>query len=170
MNEIQTISEVTRRNLFDVLQLEAVNWNGRLDERDFLARLFNLEALPSHDGRFKNASGDIWKHRVMNSDWEDDWVFRDQRLKLATGPDDVFLRFLCEVLHPVVRDDREEVAKLQQVFNDHLKADGWEIYERTSISGRPVFSARRLLADNHPALNAVQTVALVLNADYFCPL
>lgn len=166
MEDSQTISEITRRNIFDTIRVEAVAWSGRLAEDDFLARLFDLDSLPSDDGRFKNASGDIWQHRVNNLDWEDGWVFTDKRFKLLTGPDDVFLRFLCKVLHPVVRDDREEVVQLRQVFNEHLKPDGWELHERTSISGKPVYSARRILCDNHAVTKAFQSVASILNAEY----
>jgi hypothetical protein len=163
---LQTISVVTRLNIFDTIRVKGVAWSGRLPEDDFLSRLFDLQSLPSDDGRFENAAGDIWKHRVVNSDWEEHWVFTDKRFNLLHGPDDVFLRFLCEMLHPVVRDNREEVVQLRQVFNEHLKADGWELYERTSISGKPVYSARRLLTDNRTVMQAVQSVASVLNAEY----
>ena len=60
----------------------------------------------------------------------------------------------------------KEVVQLLQVFNEHLKADGWELYERTSISGKPVYSARRLLTDSRPVMQAMQSVASVLNAEY----
>jgi hypothetical protein len=166
MEDLRTISVVTRLNIFDTIRVEGVAWSGRLPEDDFLARLFDLQSLPSDDGRFENASGDIWQHRINNLDWEEHWVFTDKRFKLLHGPDDVFLRFLCEMLHPVVRDNREEVVQLRQVFNQHLKADGWELYERTSISGKPVYSARRLLADSRTVMQAVQAVASVLNAEY----
>jgi len=166
MDDSRAISEVTRRNIFDTIRIEAVAWSGRLAEDDFLSRLFDLESMPSSDGRFKNASGDIWQHRVNNLDWEDDWVFSDKRFKLLTGPDDVVLRFLCEMLHPVVRDNHDEVVQLRQVFNEHLKADGWELYDRISISGKPVYSARRFLTDNRPVMQAVQSVASVMNAEY----
>jgi hypothetical protein len=70
------ISQITRRDLVDALMGEGVAWNGRLEESEFLSRIFDLDSLPSTDSRFKNAAGDIWQHRVNNPmDWKDDWVF-----------------------------------------------------------------------------------------------
>ena len=65
------ISQVTRRDIFDYLRTEGVPWWGRLSEVAFLARLYNLEALPSTDRRFKTADSDIRQHRVANYDWDD---------------------------------------------------------------------------------------------------
>ena len=50
------ISEITRRAVLDelILSLGWMNLFGRYDEVDFLGRIFNLEELPSNDGRFKN--------------------------------------------------------------------------------------------------------------------
>jgi AbiJ N-terminal domain 3 len=144
------ISEVTRRNVFDFLQIEGICWWGRLEETEFLSRLYDLERLPSTDGRFSNATGDIWHHRVNNNDWDVDWVFTDGRFELPVGPDEVFLRFLCDMLHPVVRPDIGEVTRLNSLFNDLLKVEGWERHEQAKIAGRPVFAARRLLEKKFP--------------------
>ena len=62
------ISELTRRDIFDAMKIENVMWHGRLEETEFLSRLYDLSALPSYDGRFKDAAGDIWQHRVNNND------------------------------------------------------------------------------------------------------
>jgi len=90
------ISVVTRRNIFDGIILSKVNWSGRLEEPDFLSRIFDLSKLPSYDSRFSNAWGDISQHRIYNYDWDDDWVFSDRRLNLLHCGDEVFLNFLCE--------------------------------------------------------------------------
>lgn len=136
------ISEVTRRNIFDFMSVDGVVWPGRLAETEFLARLFDLENLPSYDSRYRTASGDIWQHRENNLDWGDYWVFSDDRFQLLRGDDEVFLRFLCESLHPVVRTDPTEVERLRQQYNQFLAADGFEIVENSRISNRPVFAAR----------------------------
>lgn len=137
------ITEVTRRAIFDVISASAVEWSGRLAEDDFLSRLYDLTALPSHDHRFPNAAGDIWKHRVMNLDWNDDWVFYDSRFNLLRVSDDEFLRFLCETLHPVVRPDSNAARELAAAYNQELQADGWRLIEIKQISGHPVFGAQR---------------------------
>lgn len=145
-----TVTPLTRRDIVDYLQLEGVSWHGRLDETGFLDRIWNLTDLPSTDGRFPNAAGDIWQHRINNNDWESDWIFWDDRFNLMHGPDEDFLKFLCEMLHPVVRSNQEEVKTLVQSFNERLAADGWTLLPSTQMSGRPVFEAQRRSAGKHP--------------------
>lgn len=159
------VSELTRRDIFDAIRAQGVDWSGRLEEPDFLSRLFNLEELPSFDHRFENAAGDIWQHRINNHDWDDDWVFTDQRFNIS-GDDDVFLRFLCEMLHPVVRSDRQEVESLRQLFNEILSGDGFEIVERSRISNRPVFAARLRSNGAPSSLRSAQNLATSLDAEY----
>src|SRR5512133_1975783 len=62
------ISQITRRDIFDYIRTEGGPWHGRMDEIGFLGRLYDLEALPSTDSRFRTASGDIFQHRVNNYD------------------------------------------------------------------------------------------------------
>lgn len=138
------ITEVTRRNIFDAMTMENVNWAGRLGEVQFLSRLFDLKALPSTDHRFGDASRDIWQHRVNNYDWESDWVFFDPRFNLMHCEDEVFLRFLCETIHPVVRSNAEEVQKILNLYNSLLRIDGFELSEYTKISGMSVFKGKQL--------------------------
>jgi hypothetical protein len=94
------ITQITRRDIIDALTVEKISWNGRLEEAEFLSRLFDLAALSSTDRRFPDAAGDIWQHRVNNLDWSDDWVFCDSRCNLMSGDDETLLRFLCETMHP----------------------------------------------------------------------
>jgi hypothetical protein len=138
------ISEVTRRNLFDEMSLLKINWAGRFDEVRFLGRIFDLKSLPSNDYRFKDAGQDIWQHRVNNYDWETDWVFYDDRFNLLYCEDDIFLRFLCETIHPAVRSDEKEVETLCKLYNKHLNIDGFEIAEYVKISEKPVFKGAEL--------------------------
>jgi AbiJ-like protein len=53
------ISQITRRDLVDAISVEKINWSGRLEEPEFLSRLFNLASLPSTDGRFKDAANSV---------------------------------------------------------------------------------------------------------------
>jgi AbiJ N-terminal domain 3/Abortive infection C-terminus len=149
-----SISEITRRAIIDEMSLSKVHWAGRLEEPEFLARLYKLKALPSTDGRFKDAAGDIWQHRVNNYDWDDDWVFYDSRFDLMED-DEEFLRFLAETVHPVVRPNESDLEQLVTLYNTHLRHDGWEIREVSQISGRPVFAAHNRLTVP-PALGQVE--------------
>jgi len=137
------VSEVTRRNIIDYLVTAKVDWSGRLGDDEFLARLYDLNTLPSEDSRFHSAAADIHQHTVNWSDWPADWVFFDSRFNLLRCTHDEFLRFLCEMVHPVVRADGAEAAGLVEVFNQQLAADGWALAEKQNISGRLVYRAVR---------------------------
>lgn len=121
-----------------------MDWTGRLSESEFLSRLYDLSSLPSTDRRLSNAAGDIRQHRENWRDWEDDWVFYDPRFNLLHGPDDQFLRFLCETVHPIVRSDVDAARGLVEQYNVHLRKDGWELREQGSVSGHPAFVATQV--------------------------
>nr|VFJ60825.1 MAG: Abortive infection C-terminus [Candidatus Kentron sp. FM]VFJ61926.1 MAG: Abortive infection C-terminus [Candidatus Kentron sp. FM]VFK12834.1 MAG: Abortive infection C-terminus [Candidatus Kentron sp. FM] len=136
------ISEITRRDIFDAILLEEIDWAGRLNDVEFLSRLFNLSELPSTDHRFSDAARDIRQHRVNNFDWENHWVFDDRRLNLLNCDDELFLRFLCETIHPVVRPDIAEAEQLCHLYNRFLEKDGFQLIEKMRISDRPIFVGR----------------------------
>jgi hypothetical protein len=160
-----SISEITRQNIFDAIRVGNISWSGRLEEPEFLSRLYDLESMSSKDSRYTTAGGDIRKHRVLNDDWTSDWVFTDSRFDLMHAPDEAFLRFLCEMIHPVVRPDGQDVQGLVQMFNELLAPDGWEIAARAQLSGRPVFAGRRRMLNGVPALGGVKSLVQVLNAE-----
>lgn len=89
---------------------------GTLEDVEFLQRLWDLEAMPSTDSRYKDASGDIWQHRWNNHDWDDDWLFKDKRFDLIDGPAD----------------------------RDQLRPEGWILVEAEKIAGRPRFVAQAI--------------------------
>lgn len=135
------ITQITRRNIYDAVIISEIDLYGRLEEPDFLGRIFDLTNLPSTDHRFMNAYRDIVQHRVLNpDDWDDSWILSDPRINLLHCDDAIYLQFLCETIHPIVRNDSTEVNKLLQLYNESLAADGYKIIEKTKISGKPVLS------------------------------
>jgi hypothetical protein len=137
------ITQITRHKIYDSIALAKVSWSGRLEEPDFLGRIYDLAAMKSTDTRFKDAAGDIYQHRVLNPmDWDDDWIFTDSRFGLQYGDDGLVLGFLAEMLHPVVRSDEDEVAGLLKSFNEALARDGCELYPAEWISGHAVYGWR----------------------------
>ena len=160
------VSEACRRNIFDGMKIDAVAWYGRLNDVEFLQRIFDLDALPSSDSRFETAAGDIWQHRINNDDMSDDWVYADKRLNLLHGSTENFLKFLCETVHPVVRLDRDESIKLCRQYNDQLRLDGWSLVEQELIAGRPRFVAQRLEMSGGRAMSRAKSVADALNAGW----
>jgi hypothetical protein len=141
------ISQVTRRDIFDYIRTDAGPWWGRLDEVGFLSRLYDLEHLPSTDARFQTASGDIRQHRFNNDDWEDDWVFHDSRFELGSGPDEVLLGFLAQMVHPVVQPDSERASDIVDGLNALLAPDGWVLKPHKQLSGRPIYAPARAGTD-----------------------
>lgn len=147
----QTISPLTRRDILDYLSVGRIVWSGRLEEIAFLDRIWDLSAMPSTDYRFADAAGDIRQHRVANDDWDNDWLFTDERFGLMHGSDATFLRFLSEMVHPVVRSDAQQVQQLVAFFNQKLAPDGWALLATGRMSGRPVYEGRQKRGAKQPA-------------------
>lgn len=161
-----SITEITRRKLFDELRLAKVNWNGRLSEADFLSRIFDLAQLPSNDHRCSNMAGDINMHCVnFAGDWNDDWVFDDSRLNLLRAPDDLFLCFLCQMVHPIVRSAEKESVALVATFNRHIASDGFEVAPLTYVSKRATYSGRPRLPFPQARTVEARRVADELSSD-----
>ena len=111
-------------------------------------------------------AGDIWRHRVINpEDWDGDWVFSDDRLDLLRVPDEVFLRFLCEMVHPIVRDEAE-VDDLVATFNRYLAPDGYRLAVVDTMSGRRIFGAELALAGADGALDDARRIANTLSSGH----
>jgi len=161
---IEGLSRTVRRNILDGFRMEQVNVFGVLPDPEFLSRIFELRRLPSTDSRFKDAAGDIYQHRINNDDWDQYWVFDDDRFALLDGPADTFLRFLCEIVHPVVRPDRAETEKIVQHFNDQLRRAGWELVEEERIAGRPRYVPQQLNHGGREAIEQAKAVADFLEA------
>ena len=138
-----SITLITRKNIFDIFRLENIRYYGECSELDFLKRIFNVDEVPSYDYRFTSFEGDFRQHTINNNDWDEDWVFSDERFNLMYTSDDIFLSFICETLHPVVRSKQEDIEMLLSMYNEYLKHDGWEIYAHSRISGKHIFRARK---------------------------
>ncbi|MNW51807.1 Serine/threonine-protein kinase StkP [compost metagenome] len=155
------ITEVTRGYIIEFLrdsfeeQMEAYVWNlpnnyvdhskvfkyyGRKTEVEFLKRLYKLSEMPSRDKRVKNFEEEIYLHTIANDDYEMFWFFHDDRFKLDDN--EKFLKLLCEMFHPAVRNEKNDWISILQGINDYLESDGYEIYESGRVSNRSVYSYR----------------------------
>jgi hypothetical protein len=160
------ITQLTRRDIFDYIRTEGGPWWGRMDEIAFLGRLYDLTELPSTDFRFPTASGDIFQHRVNNFDWDDDWVFYDSRFQLASGPDEVLLGFLSQMVNPIVQPDAARADKIVADLNEFLAPDGWALTPYKQLSGRPVYAPARTGAGAGPAVAFAHQAAARIDAEY----
>ncbi|MDH5505664.1 MAG: abortive infection family protein, partial [Anaerolineae bacterium] len=104
--------------------------------------------------------------RVNNYDWDDDWILTDPRFNLIKSSDEVFLRFICETVHPAVRINDDEVHMLVKHYIDCLRYDGWELFEEQIVSGQPIYSFRQLLPAGEQAINSAKQVTQVINTSY----
>lgn len=137
------ITAVTRQKLADSLALAPFSWSGSFEDPDFLARLYDLNSLPSTDSRYANAYDDIYQHQVRNYDWGASWVFSDPRFNLRYADDADLLDFLAEMIHPIVRPNEEEAAQVLELINSLLRNDGFELYANDLISGHAVYAGRQ---------------------------
>ncbi|SEG79593.1 hypothetical protein SAMN02799616_05215 [Paenibacillus sp. UNC499MF] len=141
VNSIFTVSEVTRRNILDELYSRG-KITGKYDLIEFLNRIWNLEQMPSSDSRFKTASGDIWQHMINNSDWDEVYLF-ERYLELVTSADETFIKFLEQVVHPLIREQDEQDDYINFI-NKHLSNDGYKLFLADNISGYPVYKVMKL--------------------------
>ena len=137
--KVQRISEITKRDIYDLFlngfdlddffATEKVTYPyyGRLEEIEFLNRLYDLKNMSSYDSRCPDAESDIWQHTVNNDDYPFCWVFEDERFQLKIGSDESYLKFICEIFHPVVRHEKGYWKELLNEVNKLLQNDGYEI-------------------------------------------
>lgn len=154
---MKKISDITRRDIVDAItngflykvedswideeEKVFMPYFGRMNEFDFLNRIYPLTELPSYDGRFSNAFDDISCHSRFD-DYEPGWIFSDDRFRLMDSDDEPILILMCEMLHPAVRDEKGPWKKYLDKFNELLEYDGYELYAKSCISGRNIYSYR----------------------------
>lgn len=136
------ITNVTRRNISDAIMEQNILYSGRMDEADFLNRLYDLNSMPSTDYRpeYNTAYKDVMQHADRNpGDWAPDWVFTDARFNLMHVPDEEFIRFMEETVRPLVRKDDGSTEALIEIYNRYLINDRYQFQKVDEVSGRPVF-------------------------------
>ncbi|WP_211367466.1 hypothetical protein [Sporomusa termitida] len=148
------ISEITKRDILDLFKngidipdlwdTKRVTYNyfGRLEEIEFLKRLYDLKNMASLDSRLPDAEGDIWQHTVNNDDYPFCWVFEDVRFQLLNGSDEMYLKFICEIFHPTVRFEKGYWKEFLTEINRLLQNDAYELYPSVKISNRDVYGWR----------------------------
>jgi len=136
------ISTITRRAVLDELILMG-DIEGKLDIVTFLKRIWNIESFPPHYGIIGNLEDDIRKHMIANDDWNYDFLF-DTVLNVLYISDEMFSRFIENIVHPLVRD-RENQKNYVDKINNHISKDGFNLEIDSEISGYPVY---RVLSKN----------------------
>lgn len=156
------ITEITRRNILaDIKASGHLLW-GNLRSDEFLSRIYDMEDLPSINVEVAiRETAPLLESQDEVNEFIDDLyygILDDPRFGLLDGDDTVFLRFLCEMVHPVVYSDAKVVERLLQIYNTHLKHDGFQIVEKSRISGKPIYTARNVGVLGIPNLPAAKQV------------
>lgn len=153
------ITNITRKEIFDVLlypysedlifgnSQRRFNFWGTLRPADFLGRLYDLERIPPKDKRYKNAKEELESITFSGRAylyW--DWLFYDDRFPVKNGTDEELLEFLCNVLHPEVRDEKDLEygtpvwCQVLEQLNRLVVNDGYNITFDGTISNHVVYS------------------------------
>jgi len=171
---MQRITQVTRRDIFDLLSdgfdepfgFEVLHYEydlfGRMTSVEFLNRLYPLKNMPSYDSRYSNAEEDIYIHTITNPyDYQEGWLFNDDRFGLKNGDDEHLLDFLCEVFHPEVRNEKGYWRMFYDKINNLLRTDNYEMYPKNQISGRDVYGWKDLTIKQFSKLKETDVVLLL---------
>ena len=112
---------------------------------DFLKLIWDLPAMRSEDGRFRNAEADAVQHMVNNDDWTlDDALLR--RFNLLAGEQKYFEKFVEAIVSPEVRESREEIEHFVSIINDALGSVNCELAIKDYLNGLPCY---RLMEGKH---------------------
>lgn len=177
MNQINKITKITRRDIIEILKkVEGSNFTdyeeylypyyGRLKEVDFLKRLYNLKEMESMDSRQKNAEDDISCH-IYFGDYGIGWIFEDERFDLIGCSDEEFLKFICEIFHPEVRDENKDWKQILNSINKLLKNDGIKLYVKDKISNRNIYAWKVIQIKNKGFLPFSQRYAKEIRNNEF---
>lgn len=136
------ISWLSKRDIRDLFTMKSFSYYGRMNELDFLNRIIDIHNSPSTDARFNNMYSDIIQHRYNNDDWEDDWIFYDERVNLQN--DNVFQEFIEQVFDPTVRNDEDNWQEILKEVNNILKYDNIRLIYTENYHGRPKYRLTEL--------------------------
>lgn len=175
------ISDVTKRDITDILvngleiqdfmetKTVQMPWNGRMSEIDFIKRVCDVSKIPVDDKRCNNFEEEYFRHRVNNDDYDNDYFFELEKLPYKSSNTNNFLKILCEMFHPEVRNENGYWHEFLDAFNKLIREDGYELYPASQISGRDVYDFRKITFLNDgtipPVLN-LKELCNEINSEY----
>lgn len=151
------ITDLTRSKIIEFIVI--ANQSGKSisgkqpDIVDFCSRFFDLSSIKSTDYRYDTASGDIYQHMVNNDDWSLEYLLT-KYLGLLTIDDKIFIKFLEQLVHPIIRDDADQKFFISAI-NEHLHHDGFRYYIANVISGALIY---QIEAISNRAGNGVKNI------------
>lgn len=134
------ISMITRRNIIDWI-LSKNKIEGKLELNVFLNRIWDLKHIPSKYGE-DNAETDIIRHVIFNGDLSYEEMFQD--LGDVYISDFLFKKLVEQLVSPLVRKDKEEQSIYVDELNEELLADGFNLVQNDTMSGRPIYTLEKV--------------------------
>lgn len=95
--------------------------------------------MPSEDDRFSNAYADAFQHLVNNNDdWDIEYLFLE-RFKLIIGDEKHFIDFIEVVVHPQVRNSKDEIIQFVKGINSILSSSGYRLILTDYFEELPIY-------------------------------
>lgn len=174
------ISNVTKRDIknlivngfeFDELferKRVLVLWHGLLSEIDFIKRVCDTSKVNVVDNKFQSFDDEYKYHREIAKDYKKDYFFESDRLPFKNSDTETFLRIICEIFHPEVRNEDGYWKELKDLINPLINADGFEFCVVDRISGREVFGVRKItfLTEDEAVNTGIDRIAEVVDTNY----
>ena len=136
MENIQNkIPPQVRKDIMNGFEVENIYWLGRFKVIEFLKDTFDLKEIESSNPGFLDALVGIHIHVDLGDDWDDNWIFTDERFDLENCPDTIFLKFLCNTIHPKTQREDIEIEKILNFCNESLNRYGFQIKESETKIG-----------------------------------
>lgn len=113
----------------------------------FLDQIWDLDAMPSEDERFKTARQDISQHTVNNNDWTQEYLFIE-RLRVLDD-DQIYIRFLETIVDPAFRKDEDEITRFVFLINGYLEKYSLALaLVRYNEQGEPIYQVQNVDTEN----------------------
>jgi hypothetical protein len=163
------ITKETRLEIADAILSKGLAYQGKVNQADFLNRLYDLKSMRSTDSRpdYDNAYKDIHQHADRNpGDWAEDWVFTDERLNLSYCPDEDYTKFLYLTLNPNLRENDGSAESLASIYNASLSKHGLGFYKENEINGAPIYAMGASSLFNATHVEKSVEIKKYLDSDY----
>ena len=146
----------------------SVSWHGDLSEIEFIKRITDISKIQVENKAFKTFEEEYKFHREIANDYSQFYFFESDRLPFKNSNSEEFLKIICEIIHPEVRCEDGYWKELMVRMNSLINADGYELYVSNTISGRSVFSARKITfaTDDFGLTQGLERMADIINTDY----
>lgn len=145
---LPVISEEIRQAIIDGVRALDVAWWGSLHETDFVARLVDVDTLPSQDSRYPNFRSDIIQHRQNNNDWPNDWILTDERVDLLRCDERRFIKFIECLLNPSIQPDAQAIVRLSDRISRSLLRCGYRLDKSDVRVGISQYTVRHGASDS----------------------